>query len=105
MAASTIETDLVINGNIKSNDGSVEIKGNVVGDVIAASVVVRVGGAVNGALSAKQVSLEGKHKGSLKCESLSLASTSEVDASVDAVTIATESGAKILGQVNVAGRS
>lgn len=105
LAASTIETDLIINGNIKSNDGSVEVKGTVVGDVTAASVVVRVGGSIDGALSAKQVSVEGKHKGGLKCGNLTLASTSEVDANVEAVTLATESGAKVLGQVKVTGTS
>ncbi|MGC3937272.1 bactofilin family protein [Roseobacter sp. EG26] len=103
MASSVIEEDLTIEGNIKSDEGSVDVKGKVVGDVTAQSVIVQTGGAINGALSAKSVSIEGKHKGKLQCDDLKLASTSTVQADVTAKTMTSESGARVAGNVQITG--
>lgn len=103
MASSIIESELTIKGDIKSNEGNVEVKGNVVGDVTATAVVVSSGGAIEGAVSAKNVVVEGKHKGSLNCDNVTFASTSSVQADVKAETMTTESGAKVLGKVEITG--
>lgn len=103
MASSTIESELSIDGNIKSNEGTVQVKGKVVGDVTANAVVIGPGGAIDGAVSAKAVIVEGKHKGSLICEDVKFASTSSVQADVKAKTMTTESGAKVLGKVEITG--
>ena len=104
MTSSIIEEDLTIEGNINSSEGSIEVKGNVAGDVTAEAVSIQPSGSIEGALSAKKISVEGKLKGSLKCDDLKLASTSDVQADVLAQTIAIESGAKILGKVKITGR-
>ena len=103
MASSTIEEDLTIEGNIVSKKGSVEIKGRVAGDVTADAVVVQLNGSIDGALSAKQITIEGKHKGGLKCDDLMIAATSTVQADVTALTMTTESGAKVVGKINITG--
>lgn len=103
MADSTIEEDLKIEGNVVLRKGSVEVKGNVVGDVTAESVFVQLSGSINGALSANKVSIEGKYKGNLKCDDLKFASTSRVQADVTAQTMTTESGAKVVGKINITG--
>lgn len=103
MASSIVEEDLTIEGNIRSDGGGVDIKGHVVGDVSADAITVQLSGSVEGALSAKQIVIEGKHNGSLKCDDLKLASSSNIQADVVARTMETESGAKVMGKVNITG--
>ena len=67
MANSIVEEDLTIEGNVKSNGGGVDVKGNVVGDVSADSITVQLSGSVAGALSAKKITIEGKHNCTGQC--------------------------------------
>ncbi|NOD78840.1 polymer-forming cytoskeletal protein [Ruegeria sp. HKCCD4332] len=103
MANSIVEEDLTIEGNVSSNGGGVDVKGNVVGDVSADAITVQLGGSVDGALSAKQITIEGKHNGSLSCDDLKLASSAQVQADVVARMMETESGAQVVGKVNITG--
>ncbi|ABG31336.1 polymer-forming cytoskeletal protein [Roseobacter denitrificans] len=103
MAVSTIEEDLTIKGNVSSKGGNVDIKGKVVGDVTAEAVLIHGTGSVDGALAARKIAVQGKHKGNLKCDDLTFASTAQVEADVSAQTLTTESGAKILGKVQISG--
>ncbi len=103
VASSIIEDDLTIEGDLNSSAGGIEVKGRVVGDVSAETITVHVGGSVDGALSAKKIIIEGKHKGSLKCDDLKIASSAQIQADVAAKTMATESGAKVVGKVNISG--
>ena len=102
--SSIIEEDLMIEGNIRSSEGSVDIKGRVVGDVTAEMITVQLSGSVDGAMSATKIAVEGSHTGSLKCDDLKLASTSQVRADVVAKVMATESGAKVKGKIDITGR-
>ncbi len=104
MPSSIIEEDLTIEGNISSSEGGVDVKGRVVGDVTAETITVHVTGSVDGALSANKITVEGKHKGSLSCDYLKLASTSQVHADVAAKEMEMESGAKVMGKVDITGR-
>jgi len=104
LASSVIENDLKIDGNITTTEGSVDVRGNVAGDITATSIAIQPGGAVNGKLSAKKIDIEGQLKGSLKCGELALASTSTVQADVVAEAMTTESGAQVVGNVNVTGK-
>ncbi|MEL7446524.1 MAG: polymer-forming cytoskeletal protein [Pseudomonadota bacterium] len=104
MPSSIIEEDLIVEGNVSSSEGSVDVKGRVVGDVSAETITIRVSGSVDGAMSAKKIAVEGKHKGSLSCDDLKLASTSQVQADVVAKAMETESGAKVNGKVDITGR-
>jgi cytoskeletal protein CcmA (bactofilin family) len=103
VAGSIVEEDLTIEGNVSSNGGGIDVKGRVVGDVSADAITVQLGGSVDGALSAKQIVIEGKHSGSLKCEDLKLASSSNIQADVVARTMETERGAKVVGKVKITG--
>ena len=104
VASSIIEEDLTIEGNISSDEGTIDVKGRVTGDVAAQSVIVQVGGSVEGALSAITVTIEGRHKGHLQCDNLKLASTSQVQADITAKTMTAESGAKVAGKVEITGK-
>ncbi|MFU8866234.1 MAG: bactofilin family protein [Rhodobacterales bacterium] len=97
MPSSIIEEDLIIEGNLSSSEGSVDVKGRVVGDVRAETIKVHVSGSVDGALSANKITVEGNHNGSLSCDYLKLASTSQVEADVVAKEMETDSGAKVKG--------
>ena len=101
--ASVIEEDLTLEGHIKSNEGTVEVKGKVLGNVAAASVVLHKSGDIDGAITATSVSLEGNYKGTLKCDDLRVAATSNVKGEVSAKTMTTESGAILGGKVNITG--
>lgn len=101
---SVIEEDLNIEGNVNSKDGSVEVKGKVVGDVSAASVELHQNGRVDGNLTASSVSIEGSYEGTLKCDDLRVAATSNIKGDVSARTMTTESGAIFGGKVNITGR-
>ena len=90
-------------GDIESNEGTVDVKGKVLGNVAAASVVLHKSGDIEGALTATSVSLEGNYKGTLKCNDLSVAATSNVNGEVSAKTMTTESGAILVGKVNITG--
>jgi len=102
MATSIIENDLIIEGDVSSSEGDLEINGTVTGSVSARSVIVRIDGATNGEMSAGTATIEGKHAGSLNCDELLLTSTSEVAANVIAITMAIQSGAKFNGTAKVA---
>ncbi|MEM8977280.1 MAG: polymer-forming cytoskeletal protein [Pseudomonadota bacterium] len=103
MASSIIEEDLIIEGNLNSDAGGIEVKGRVVGDVSAETITLQIGGSVDGVLSAKKIVIEGKQKGSLKCDDLKIASSAQIQADVTAGAMATESGARIAGKVKITG--
>jgi len=101
---SIIEEDLMIEGNIRSSGGSVDVKGHVVGDVSAETITIRISGSAGGAMSATNIEVEGSHTGSLKCDDLKLAKTAQVQADVVAKVMTTESGAKVMGNIDITGR-
>ncbi|WP_187429750.1 hypothetical protein ROLI_010010 [Roseobacter fucihabitans] len=105
MPNSVIAEDLFIEGNIKSAEGSVEIKGSVSGDITALSTVVRAGGHVQGALSGKTVVLEGRHQGTLQCDDLTLSATANVEANISAQTVTAQSGAEIDGAMHICAKA
>jgi cytoskeletal protein CcmA (bactofilin family) len=104
LANSVIEEDLTIEGDIRSEDGQIEVKGQITGDVTALSVSVTQNGAIKGALTAKSISIDGRHNGSLTCEDLTLASSCTVQADISAKTLSTQSGARVAGSIQISGR-
>jgi cytoskeletal protein CcmA (bactofilin family) len=102
--SSIIEEDLMIEGNIRSSEGSVDIKGRVIVDVSVEMITIQLSGSVDGAMSATKIVVVGSHTGSLKCDDLKLASTSRVQADVVAKVMATENGAKVRGKIDITGR-
>ena len=103
MANSTIAEDLIIEGNVSSSEGSVEVNGRVIGDVAVGTILIQPSGSIDGGLSAKTISIEGTLKGNLKCDDLKVVSTSHVQADIVALTMTVESGARVVGKVKVTG--
>ena len=55
MPSSIIEEDLMIEGNIRSSEGSVDIKGRVIEDVSVEMITIQLSGSVDGAMSATKI--------------------------------------------------
>ena len=104
VANSIIAEDQTIEGNIASGEGSVEIKGKVIGSVTAQSIIIHVSGSIDGALSAKSTVIDGRYKGKLKCDDLRLSSTATIQADITAQTMTVENGAEIEGNVQITGK-
>lgn len=105
MAGSIVEDDLTIEGNVKSSEGSVEVKGKVIGDLTAAMVTVYADGFIDGELSAREVDIKGELRGGIRCGDLRLGSSSVVKADISARSMSTESGARVEGRVKISGKS
>lgn len=103
MSDTIIESDLTVDGNMKSPEGTVNVKGKVKGDIAAKKVDVALGGQVDGAVDAELVSIEGTQSGSVTCGELSLGTTSHVKSKVTAKTMVSERGAKLVGEVKITG--
>jgi len=103
MTKSVIEEDLIIEGNIASKDGDIEVKGQVKGDVTGESVSVHTHGNVTGAIKAASVRIQGRHTGQIECTELALEKTAEVKADVKAQTLSSEKGARLVGKVQITG--
>lgn len=103
MTRSVIEEDLVIDGNITSQDGDIEVKGRVTGDITARSVDVHANGSVQGAIAADTVRIGGRQSGRIKCDELSLDKSAEVKADITAQTLTSEKGARLVGKVQITG--
>lgn len=93
---SVLAADLRINGDIHA-DGSIEILGEIEGSLRAASLTVAPEGKVTGTVSAGSVDIRGQLNGAVGCNTLSLRSTSQVEADVVYETLAIESGAQVQG--------
>ena len=103
MVGSVIESDLVVEGNISASGGAISVKGRVKGDIAAQSVEVEDGGNIDGSVSADMVKVFGTQSGSITCKELSLGAASEVKSKVTAQTMASEKGAKLVGEVRITG--
>lgn len=103
MTKSVIEEDLIIDGNVTSEDGDIEVKGRVNGDIAGKSVAVHAHGEVTGALVAGAVRIQGRHTGRIDCTELALEKNAEVKADVKAQTLSSEKGARLVGKVQITG--
>lgn len=103
MDDSVLQEDLTIEGNIQCSNSGVLVKGKVLGDVSAPRVEVSQTGSVLGAISGKDVVIDGRLKGSVACTSLALKSGSDTDGDLKATTLSAEAGARLVGHVAVRG--
>ena len=103
MTKSVIEEDLIIDGNITSKDGDIDVKGRVKGDISAKGVSVSTNGEVTGSISAGAVRIQGRHTGQIDCTELALEKNAEVKADVKAQTLSSEKGARLVGKVQITG--
>jgi cytoskeletal protein CcmA (bactofilin family) len=96
-ARSVLGADLKITGEITST-GSVEILGEIEGNITANGLIVGQEGRIKGTVNAHTVEVKGKLDGKVMCESFTLRASSEVKADVTTVALVIESGAKIDGR-------
>lgn len=96
-ARSVLGADLRITGEITSS-GSVEVLGEIEGNITANGLVIGQEGQVKGSITAHTVEVKGKFDGKVSCESFTLRASSEVKADVNAVALVIESGARIEGR-------
>ena len=96
-ARSVLGADLKITGEITSS-GSVEVLGEIDGNITANGLIIGQEGRVKGSVTAHTVEVKGKFDGKVSCESFTLRASSEVKADVNSAALIIESGANIEGR-------
>jgi cytoskeletal protein CcmA (bactofilin family) len=96
-ARSVLGADLKITGEITSS-GSVEVLGEIEGNITANGLIIGQEGRVKGSVNAHTVEVKGKFDGKVSCESFTLRASSEVKADVTTSGIVIESGARFEGR-------
>ena len=94
---SVLASDLRITGEISST-GTIEVLGEIEGNLTALGLIVGAEGRVNGTISAETVEVKGKLDGRVTTRSFSLRASAEVAADVTYTTLVIESGAQIEGK-------
>ena len=94
---SVLGADLRITGEITST-GSVEILGEIDGNITAHGLIIGQEGRVTGSITADTVEVKGKLDGKVTCESFTLRSSAQVKADITTGAVVIESGAQIEGR-------
>ena len=99
-AKSVLAHDLRITGEISSS-GTIEVLGEIEGNLTARGLIVGAEGRMNGTVSAEMVEVKGKLDGRVNTQSFSLRATAEVVADITYSTLVIESGAHIEGKFSL----
>jgi cytoskeletal protein CcmA (bactofilin family) len=94
---SVLASDLRITGEVSST-GTIEVLGEIEGNITSKGLIVGVEGRVNGTVSAENVEVRGKFDGSIATHGFALRASAEVQADVLYTTLMIESGAQIEGK-------
>ena len=94
---SVLAQDLRITGEISST-GTIEVLGEIEGNLTARGLIVGIEGRVTGTISAETVEVKGKLDGRVATHDFALRSTAQVAADVSYTTLVIESGAQIEGR-------
>lgn len=98
-----LASDIRLSGDLSSS-GTVEILGEVTGDVSAQTLIVGAEGLLKGSVSAEAVEVRGHLEGKVSCLAFTLRSSAIVMAEVNYDTLVIESGAQIDGKFKYAKR-
>jgi len=98
-----LAADIRLSGDLSSS-GTVEILGEVSGDITAQTLIVGAEGLVKGSVSAEAVEVRGTLDGKVSCLSFMLRSSAVVTAEVNYDILIIESGAQIDGRFKRAKR-
>ncbi len=98
-----LAADIRLSGDLGST-GTVEILGEVTGDVTAHTLIVGVEGQLKGSVSAETVEVRGHLDGRVSCVGFTLRSSAIVAAEVNYESLVIESGAQIDGKFKQAKR-
>jgi cytoskeletal protein CcmA (bactofilin family) len=94
---SVLGADLRITGEVVTT-GSVEVLGEIDGNITAHGLLIGQEGRVKGSIQAETVEVKGKLDGKVTCDSFTLRSTAAVKADVTTSGIVIESGAAMDGR-------
>lgn len=94
---SVLGADLRITGEVTTT-GSVEVLGEIDGNITAHGLIIGQEGRVTGSVKADTVEVKGKLDGKVTCESFTLRSSAQVKADVSTGGIVIESGASMEGR-------
>ncbi|SHI79292.1 bactofilin family protein [Wenxinia saemankumensis] len=100
MSKTTISEELTIEGDV-TGQGTIDVRGTVIGDIRAGGIDVLVGGRVEGRVTVDSAEVRGILKGGLQTRTLNLYSQAEVEADVSAETMSAERGARLKGRVTI----
>lgn len=98
---SVLGSDLTITGDVTST-GSVEVHGQLDGNLTARGLVIGSDGAVNGSVSAESVEVKGRLDGRVSTENFTLRASAVVQADVTYATTSIENGAQLQGRLTLA---
>ncbi|WP_434620630.1 bactofilin family protein [Tabrizicola sp. M-4] len=94
---SVLASDLRISGDITST-GSVEVFGEIDGNLTARNLLIGTEGSVKGTLSAETIEVKGTLDGRVSTQSFTLRGSAKVEADVNYTSLVIESGAQIEGR-------
>lgn len=94
---SVLASDLVVTGTVAS-EGTIELHGNVDGELAAATLVIGNEGRMKGKVQAGQVDLRGEMEGAVTCGTLTLRAAARMHADVQSARLVIESGAEVEGR-------
>lgn len=94
---SVLASDLVINGVVAS-EGTVELHGQIDGEVAAGILVIGEDGKLTGKVQAGQVELRGRLEGNAVCAAISLRTAAVLVADVQSDKVIIETGAQVEGR-------
>ncbi len=97
-APSIFSEDMRVKGSVISQ-GEIQIDGHIEGDVKATSLTIGDKGEILGEVVAETVIVRGKVKGSIRARKVQLASTSRVDGDITHTSLSIEASAVFEGQV------
>lgn len=92
-----LASDIRLSGDLSSS-GTVEILGEVTGDIAAQTLLVGAEGQVKGSVRAETVEVRGHLEGKVSCMTFTLRSSAIVTAEVNYDVLVIESGAQIDGR-------
>jgi cytoskeletal protein CcmA (bactofilin family) len=94
---SVLGADLRITGEVTTT-GSVEVLGEIEGNITAHGLIIGQEGRVKGSITADTVEVKGHLDGKVSCQNFTLRSTAQVKADVSTAGIVIESGAAMEGR-------
>lgn len=97
LTKSVLASDLRITGEVSST-GTIEVLGEIEGNITARGLIVGAEGRMNGTVSAETVEIKGRLDGRVATQAFALRATAEVAADVTYSTLVIESGAQIEGK-------
>lgn len=94
---SVLSADIRLSGDLTSS-GTVEVLGEINGDIVAQTLIVGGEGRVVGTVRAETLEVRGTLEGKASCVSFTLRAAAQVTAEVNYETLVIESGAQVDGR-------